>query len=230
MTGQNAEARPGHQEITTAELAARLSGELPDCLPLEGWLTGTLHCQLDKIGTSDRHPDLVKLEVSFPPPKPPAPPCGECRGRGVIPDFSQWDSYHGEPKPIPCPKCTGEVTTCSATMLHAVAGRVSCGRRAGHYDPSLMPFRESPGGWHQSDPDKEGVRFGWNDMNDAATPHGADPHAPAHPLSRMAQAVRLHCPTCLWTTVEAHPTKPKALRCVNCKQLLAYGVLEEATS
>ncbi|CAM5236998.1 DksA C4-type domain-containing protein OS=Streptomyces griseomycini OX=66895 GN=FHS37_006650 PE=4 SV=1 [Streptomyces griseomycini] len=37
----------------------------------------TLHCQVDAIGPSDRHPDLVKLEVSFPPVQAPpvqAPP------------------------------------------------------------------------------------------------------------------------------------------------------------
>lgn len=167
--------RPGNKELTPEELTGLLGGELPSALPLEGWRTMTLHCQLDAIGPSDRHPDLVKLEVSFPPPLP----CRRCRGRGAIPDFNQWDTYHGGPRPLPCPECTGEVTTCSATMLHAVAGRVSCGRSAGHYDPALMPVRDQPGGWHQSEPERDGTRFAWNDMYDAATPHGADPLAPA---------------------------------------------------
>jgi hypothetical protein len=66
--------RPGNHEIAPAELPGLLGGELPSKLPLEGWCTVTLHCQVDAIGPSDRHEDLVRLEVSFPPPKPPAPP------------------------------------------------------------------------------------------------------------------------------------------------------------
>jgi hypothetical protein len=219
---------PGNREITAEELSELLGGELPSTLPLEGWRTVTLHCQVDAIGRSDRHEDLVQLEVSFPPPKPPAPPCRRCRGRGVIPDFSQWDSYHGEPKPVPCPECTGEVTTCSATMLHAVAGRVSCGRPAGHYNPAVMPVREQPGGWHQSEPDRDGTRFTWNDMYDAATPHGADPLTPAVP--RPLQRVRLTCPTCGPTILEDHPRRPGTLRCANCKEHLARGRIEEDAS
>jgi hypothetical protein len=178
---------PGNREITAEELPELLKGELPSTLPLEGWRTVTLHCQVDGLGPSERHPDLVKLEVSFPPEKPPAPPCRRCRGRGVIPDLTQW-----EQKPVPCPECTGEVTTCSATMLHAMAGRVSCGRPAGHYDPSLMPVRDQPGGWHQSEPDRDGTRFIWNDMYDAATPHGADPFEPRR--AAAAAARQAHVP------------------------------------
>ncbi|MBK3639495.1 hypothetical protein [Streptomyces sp. MBT33] len=56
--------QPGNREITTADLEL---GELPYALPLEGWSGMTLHCQVDAIGPSDRHPDLVQLDVSFPP-------------------------------------------------------------------------------------------------------------------------------------------------------------------
>lgn len=66
--------RPGNQELALEELSMLLGGELPPALPLDGWRTVTLHCQLDAIGTSDRHPDLVKLEVSFPPDAPERPP------------------------------------------------------------------------------------------------------------------------------------------------------------
>ncbi|MFG2795784.1 hypothetical protein [Streptomyces pseudovenezuelae] len=57
-------SRPGNHEITAADLAR---GELSYALPLEGWSGMTLHCQVDAIGPSELHPDLVKLEVSFPP-------------------------------------------------------------------------------------------------------------------------------------------------------------------
>lgn len=39
--------------------------------------------------------------------KASAPPiCGRCRDLGVVPDWTNWDHYHGEPKPKPCPDCT----------------------------------------------------------------------------------------------------------------------------
>ncbi|MFE4579374.1 hypothetical protein [Streptomyces chartreusis] len=107
---------PGNHGSAPEELSTLLGGELPSKLPLEGWLTVAMHCQVDAIGPADQHEDLVRLEVLFPPPKLPSPPCRRCRGRGVLPDFTQWDSYHREPKPVPCPECTGEVTTCNATM------------------------------------------------------------------------------------------------------------------
>lgn len=209
---------PGKHEIAPAELALLLKGELPSRLPSEGWRTLTLHGQLDAVGPSDRHPDLSKLEVSF----PPAAPCRSCHGRGTVPDLTQWDSRR-----IPCPTCTGEVTTCSATMLHAVAGRVLCGRHVGHYDPSLRPGRDDPGGWHQSDADRDGTRFAWNDMYDAATPHGADPLAPAGP--RPPQRVTLACPTCGPTSLENHPRQSGILRCASCKEHLARALFEKET-
>lgn len=33
------------------------------------------------------------------------PKCALCKGRGVVPDWQNWDHYHGEPKPKPCPVC-----------------------------------------------------------------------------------------------------------------------------
>ncbi|WP_108934658.1 hypothetical protein [Streptomyces ardesiacus] len=59
--------QPGNREITTRELPNLTRAELPNTLSLDGWTTVTLHCQVDAIGPSDRHPDLVKLELSFPP-------------------------------------------------------------------------------------------------------------------------------------------------------------------
>lgn len=66
--------RPGSQEFAPAELTELIGGELPPTLPLEGWRTVTLHCQVDAIGSSVWHPDLVRLEVSFPPGAASAPP------------------------------------------------------------------------------------------------------------------------------------------------------------
>ncbi|MGW2496235.1 hypothetical protein ACWCV2_17255 [Streptomyces pseudogriseolus] len=56
------------------------AAELPGRLPLEGWSSMTLHCQVDAIGPSDRHPDLVKLELSIPPAARVLPGinCGNC--------------------------------------------------------------------------------------------------------------------------------------------------------
>ncbi|MFI8206766.1 hypothetical protein [Streptomyces sp. NPDC085937] len=214
--------RPGNHELAPEELSKLLGGELPSELPLEGWSTTTLHCQVDAIGPSEQHPDLVKVELSFPPPKPPAPPCRRCRGRGVISDYSRWDALAS----LPCPECAGEVTTCTATMLHALAGRVSCSLPAGHYEPSVEPAGSHPGGWHQSEPDRDGTRFIWNDAADAATPHVSSTPAVPRPLQRL----RLTCPLCGPTLVEEHPRNPGTLRCVNCKEHLARGRLEEAGS
>ncbi|MGW6790019.1 hypothetical protein [Streptomyces chartreusis] len=34
--------------------------------------------------------------------------CKSCHGRGYVPDFTNWDEHHGEPKAKPCPDCQGE--------------------------------------------------------------------------------------------------------------------------
>lgn len=36
---------------------------------------------------------------------PPPPACSRCRDQKIVPDWSNWDQYHGEPKPKPCPDC-----------------------------------------------------------------------------------------------------------------------------
>ncbi len=36
---------------------------------------------------------------------PPPPHCSRCRDQKIVPDWSNWDAYHGEPKPKPCPAC-----------------------------------------------------------------------------------------------------------------------------
>ncbi|MEU2969054.1 hypothetical protein ABZ687_29255 [Streptomyces ardesiacus] len=74
--------RPGNHEITAKELSGLLGGELPPTLPLEGWQTVMVHCQVDAIGPSERHPDLVKVELSFPPEKA-SKPCTRCHGKKV---------------------------------------------------------------------------------------------------------------------------------------------------
>ncbi|MGW2550099.1 hypothetical protein [Streptomyces sp. NPDC001635] len=219
--------RPGNQELAPEELTALIGGELPSALPLEGWRTVTVHCQVDAIGPSDRHEDLVRLELSFPPAKAPEPPCKRCRGSKVVADFRQWDAYHGEPKPVPCPECSA----CTATALHALVGVVRCAQPAGHYDEERWPDHgkgepaaPDPGGWHQSAPDRQGTRVTWNDKADGATPHGA-PLEPAVP--RPLQRVGITCPTCGPSSLERHPVLPGVLRCVNCKERLREQTLAE---
>ncbi|OVZ99577.1 hypothetical protein B9W64_37935 [Streptomyces sp. CS159] len=207
--------QPGNREITTGELPDLTRAELPSALPLEGWNTVTLHCQVDAIGPSELHPDLVKLELSFPPEKAPEP-CPRCHGRKVVPP-----AWHCEEDgPAPCPECSA----CTATALHAVLGRVRCALPAGHYDEerrpapgSGEPFSRDPGGWHQSARDREGLQLCWADTADAATPHGA----PAAPDARRGWAVSLACPTCGGSTGgELHPRIKGVVRCANCKEHL----------
>lgn len=33
--------------------------------------------------------------------------CQRCKGSGIVPDFTNWDAVHAEPKPKPCPDCQG---------------------------------------------------------------------------------------------------------------------------
>jgi hypothetical protein len=52
---------------------------------------------------------LLALGWTAPAEDEPTPPaCQRCKGRGVVPDWTNWDAYHGEPKPKPCPDCTTE--------------------------------------------------------------------------------------------------------------------------
>ncbi|MER5301351.1 hypothetical protein ABT039_18015 [Streptomyces lasiicapitis] len=55
-------------EIGPQSERTRFMGEL---LPLEGWLSIELHCHLDAVGPSDRHPDLAQVLVSVPPLETP---------------------------------------------------------------------------------------------------------------------------------------------------------------
>ncbi|MFE1206280.1 hypothetical protein ACFW5V_31855 [Streptomyces sp. NPDC058762] len=192
---------PGNQELSAEELSELLGGELPATLPLEGWRTVSVHCQVDSIGPSERHPDLVKVELSFPPEKA-SKPCARCHDKKVIPP--PW--HCEEDGSAPCPVCSA----CTATALHAVLGRVRCALPAGHYDEerrpasgSGEPFPRDPGGWHQSARDREGLRLCWADTADSASPHGA-----------------VDCPACGPTVAEEHPRIPRLLRCANCKEHL----------
>ncbi|MEU9355044.1 hypothetical protein AB0D65_29620 [Streptomyces griseoloalbus] len=211
--------RPGNQELAREELSALLGGELPSTLPLEGWRAVTVHCQVDAIGPSERHPDLVKLELSFPPGAAAGAerPCPACEGKGVVPDPT---SLSRAPKAVLCPVCSA----CTATAMHALMGRVQCALPAGHYDESRRPepasgepFSADPGGWHQSARDREGVQLCWADTADAATPHGALAEPAAR---RQGWAVSLTCPTCGPTSGEPHPRITGVVRCVNCKEHL----------
>ncbi|GHF33201.1 hypothetical protein GCM10010218_12870 [Streptomyces mashuensis] len=55
-------------EIGPRSGRARFMGEL---LPLEGWTNVELHCHLDEVRPSDRHPDLAQVLLSVPPPEEP---------------------------------------------------------------------------------------------------------------------------------------------------------------
>ncbi|CAL9326630.1 hypothetical protein SUDANB91_07186 (plasmid) [Streptomyces sp. SudanB91_2054] len=219
--GRRAVNQPGSREITTGELPDLTRAELPDTLPLDGWNTVTLHCQVDAIGPSELHPDLVKLELSFPPETAPEA-CRICRGRKVVPPYQ----HLGRETPQPCPACS---STCTATALHAVTGAVRCSLPAGHYDEEKLPIytegdprSHDPGGWHQSAPDRAGRRLSWNDKADAATPHAAD-------RQRWQGNIAVNC-SCGWTALEEHPRLPGVWRCVNCKEHLARGCLKGAAS
>ncbi|GAA5070850.1 hypothetical protein [Streptomyces similanensis] len=176
----------GNREFAPAELTALVGGELPSTLPLEGWQALTLHCQVDAIGPSELHPDLVKVELSLPPAAAMAPPsrCRACQGRGLVPDP---EDLSGRPKPVLCPECTA----CTATNVHALMGLARCALPAGHYNseqrpapPADEPFSADPGGWHQTAPDREGVRLCWADSAAGSTPHGS-PILPASPMTEQ---------------------------------------------
>jgi hypothetical protein len=207
--------RPGGDDLTATPLSTLLDGELAP-LPLEGWRQMTLHGQVDRIGPSSQHPDLVQVEVSVPPAGPPAAPCRRCRGRKVVPDFTHWDRLHGEPTPVPCPECT----TCTATALHALAGVVRCTLPAGHYDAKAATSNP-----HQAAPDRRTGRYlHWTDDAHAATAH-ASPTVPL--LERPIRLVRLNCPTCGSAPVEEDPRLPGVLRCGNCREHLGHGYFDE---
>lgn len=51
------------------------------------------------------HPDDMARWRNVLDPQPEKPKCARCKGRGYVPDWQDWDAYHGEPKPKPCPDC-----------------------------------------------------------------------------------------------------------------------------
>lgn len=51
-------------------------------------------------------PTMRALGEQLPPPK-----CPRCKGHGKVPDWTNWDAYHGEPKPKPCPDCITQEPT-----------------------------------------------------------------------------------------------------------------------
>jgi hypothetical protein len=69
------------------------------------------HCSaLDGQGTTDNPPVLYPCDtIKALPGRPEQETCPRCKGHGKVPDWSNWDEYHGEPKPKPCPGCTPAV-------------------------------------------------------------------------------------------------------------------------
>lgn len=57
-----------------------------------------------EVDYRDHIEQFLLLPVSE-PGQQPMPGCMRCLDRGVVPDFQNWDDYHGEPKPKPCPAC-----------------------------------------------------------------------------------------------------------------------------
>lgn len=63
----------------------------------------TLQDASDATSGVPGHPEVSEAVRS---PQEPAGRCARCHGQGYVPDFTNWDDYHGEPKPKPCPDCT----------------------------------------------------------------------------------------------------------------------------
>jgi hypothetical protein len=68
---------------------------------------------------------------------------------------------------------------CTAIIKSPYTGNVSrCTQPATHYDENKQPdptVDGEPGGWHQSEPDREGERMVWSDRAGGATPHKEQP-------------------------------------------------------
>lgn len=51
--------------------------------------------------------DALKARLDLlEPPKKKEPKCKTCCDRKIVPNWQDWDDYHGEPRPKPCPDCT----------------------------------------------------------------------------------------------------------------------------
>jgi hypothetical protein len=50
----------------------------------------------------------LRGELGMPDPPPTPVVCPRCKGHGKVPDWTNFDQYHGEPKPKPCPDCTSK--------------------------------------------------------------------------------------------------------------------------
>jgi hypothetical protein len=99
------QAREHHRAAGAAPASARRPPPQPDALVRRlraedpaRWSYGAL---AGAVGCS---PELIRVILTGDPRKR----CKRCKGLGVIPDFTKWDDYHGEPKPIPCPDCGGQ--------------------------------------------------------------------------------------------------------------------------
>jgi hypothetical protein len=90
--GADEESARRHRQQRDA-LVRRLRAEDP-----QRWSYGAL---AGAVGCS---PELIRVILTGDPRKR----CKRCKGLGVIPDFTKWDDYHGEPKPKPCPDCGGQ--------------------------------------------------------------------------------------------------------------------------
>ncbi|OEJ21074.1 hypothetical protein [Streptomyces subrutilus] len=106
---------PRNGEITTEVLRSFVSGELP----LDGWTELVLHCQVDEIGSSEVHPDLVRLKVSLPPTSARRDP--EVK---VMQGFTDWPRELlldlGVPlpaEPFPVPPHVRELLTTASPLL-----------------------------------------------------------------------------------------------------------------
>lgn len=51
------------------------------------------------------HPDDMDRWRAVLDPAAEKPKCGQCMGRGIVPNWQDWNHEYGEPRPKPCPDC-----------------------------------------------------------------------------------------------------------------------------
>ena len=73
--------------------------------------TGEPQTTIGYVAQHPIHPDDYQRWQRALGGRPEPPKCPRCKGHGIVPDWTNWDSYHGEPKPKPCPDCTPKEPT-----------------------------------------------------------------------------------------------------------------------
>lgn len=89
---------------TRAEAAENLLARIRDLATTTHTHTATGRSDYD-IGRHNLAGQILSL-LDGPDPVPEPAVCPRCKGHGKVPDWANFDPYHGEPKPKPCPDCT----------------------------------------------------------------------------------------------------------------------------